>query len=157
MAMGYTVVDLLDKFISIEQAGYELYMKIANEAAVPERVKVIARVFALEENRHVEIYKNLKERVKDDSDIVIDFSVYDRASKLISDIASFTRYFSFKDTSELIYFCLNFEEENLALLIIIQGILIQSKDDEKTTKYKVLTELIQEEQKHVQDVSVFKR
>lgn len=156
MAMGYTVVDLLDKFISIEQAAHELYMKAANEAAVPEKVKTLAKVFAIEENRHIELYKNLKEKVKDDPDIYIDFTIYDRASKMIADFAKFTRNLSVKDTSELIDFFLNFEEENLALLIIIQGILVQSKEDEKTTKYKVLAELIKEEQKHIDDVSVFK-
>jgi rubrerythrin len=157
MAMGYTVVDLLDKFISIEQSGYELYTKVANEADVPEKVRTIAKVFAIEENRHIELYKDLKERVKDDPDISIDFSIYDRASKMISDFAKFTRNFSAKDTNELIDFFLNFEEENLALLIIIQGILVQSKEDEKTTRYKVLAELIKEEQKHIDEVSVFKR
>lgn len=157
MTMGYTVVDLLDKFISIEQAARELYTKVANEADVPEKVKTIAKVFAIEENRHIELYKNLRERVKDDPDIFIDFSIYDRASKLISDFAKFTKSLNAKDTNELIDFFLNFEEENLAMLIIIQGILVQSKEDEETTKYKVLAELIKEEQKHIDQVSVFKK
>ncbi len=157
MAVGYTIVDLLDKFIAIEQAARELYTKVANGDAVPERVKVIARVFAIEENRHIESFKNLKERVKKNSDIVIDFSIYDRASKLISDFAKFTNNLSVKNTSELIDFFLNFEEENLAMLIIIQGILVKSKEDEETTVYKVLTELIKEEKKHIEEVSVFKK
>lgn len=157
IAMTYTVVDLLDKFISIEQAGYELYMKIASETDVTEKIKVLARVFALEEKRHIDVFSNMKDKVKDDSGIVIDFSIYDRASQLISEFIKFTRNLLIKDTRELIEFCLNFEEENLALLVIIQGILIQSQEDEKTTKYKVLTELIKEEQNHIRDISIFKK
>ena len=157
MSMTYTVVDLLDKFISIEEAGYGLYMKIASEASVADNIKVLAKVFALEEKRHIEKYKKLKVQVKDDPDIAVDISIYARASKLVFDFTKISRSLIIKDTMELIELCLNFEEENLALLFMIQGILVQSQEDEKTTLYKVLTELIKEEQKHIDNLSIFKK
>lgn len=46
--MAYTTSDLIDKFILIEQSGYEMFMKMAADEGADVRLKTLARVFAIE-------------------------------------------------------------------------------------------------------------
>lgn len=153
--MAYTVFDLLDKFIMIEEYGYEMYMKIVDSNAVEEKVKTVARVFANEEKRHYNFFNKLKNEVEYKPGIIVDLLIYDKASKLISEFLSYDRSILLKDTRQILEFCLEFEKANLALLLNIQGILVKSQEDQETDSYQVFTQLINEEQKHIREISGF--
>ncbi|HYE10992.1 MAG TPA: hypothetical protein VEF53_12500, partial [Patescibacteria group bacterium] len=120
--MAYTIIDLIDKFILIEQSGYEMFMKMAADEGAEERVKTLARVFAKEEERHVETYVNLRKEIAAVADIEIDLRIYDRVTKFIYEFINNNKAVSNLDIKGMLEFCLEFEKENLALVISVQGI-----------------------------------
>lgn len=153
--MAYTIKDLLDKFILIEKNGYDMFINIAKSESSNEKMKTIARVFANEEKRHREMYKNLKEAIINENNIEIDFQIYDKASKLALQFLNNDRITNPQNLKELLIFSLNFEKENLALVLSIQGYLVKEQKDASTEKYKVLDEIIREEQKHIKSIEAF--
>lgn len=152
--MPYTIVDLLDKFIIIEQNGYEMFLKIAGLDNIPANIKTIAKVFAKEELRHIELYKNLKDEISGRTDIELGFDIYDKASKLISEFLKVFQQSKTENIKEILEFSLDFEKENLALLLSIQGLLVSS-DNSQSKSYKVFSEIINEELIHVENVNYF--
>lgn len=153
--MAYTVIDLIDKFILIEQGGYEMFIKMASVEGTQERIKTLCRVFANEEKRHGEVYKKLKSEISGEPDLEVDFSIYDKASKFIYEFINSNRPVSDLDTRGMLEFCLSFEKENLALAISIQGILANEKKGIGTKVYDALTEIISEEEKHIKNIEAF--
>ncbi len=152
--MPYTIVDLLDKFINIEQNGYEMFLKIAGLDNMPANIKTIAKVFAKEELRHIELYKNLKDEKSGRTDMELGFDIYDKASKLISEFSKVFQQSKTENIKEILEFSLDFEKENLALLLSIQGLLVSS-DNSQSKSYKVFSEIINEELIHVENVNYF--
>ncbi len=153
--MSYTIVDLLDKFILIEQKGYEMFMEMAMDHGIEENIKILLRVFANEEKRHAEMYRSLKEHITEDIIKEIDFSLYDKVLKLIYEFSNRNRFADLYNKRELLNFCLDFEKENLALALSIQGILVTSYSDIETSNYQVLEKIISEERKHIENIEAF--
>ena len=152
----YTVLDLIEKLIIIEEKGYEIYRLISLMEDIDTNIKVVARILASEEKRHAQIYKNLKTKVQQDEVPPIDFGIYDQASNLIS---SFRYPISghIKDIDQLLRFALDFEEQSVSLVLSIQGLLIRESGDSGTVTYDVLSEIVKEEKKHIENIERFLR
>lgn len=152
----YTVIDLIEKLIVIEQKGQEIYKLISLMDDIDENIKVVARILLSEEKRHVKVYEKLRDRVKMGDVPAIDFGVYDQASNLIS---SFRYPVSghMKDIEELLKFALDFEKQTLSLVLSIQGLLIRDSADSGTVTYNVLSEIVKEEKKHIENIERFLR
>lgn len=153
--MAYTIIDLIDKFILIEQSGYEMFMKMAAGEDTQERTKTLCRVFANEEKRHIEIYKQLKEDIAGESDIEIDFRIYDKVTKFIYEFINNNKSVGNPDIKGMLEFCLEFEKENLALAMSVQGVFVNEKTGTDSKIYNVLGEIIGEEEKHIKNIEVF--
>lgn len=148
----YTIVDLIDKLIEIEKSGYELYMEMSANSQAEERVQIVAKVFSNQESKHRGIYESLRNSAYAYKDIEIDFNIYDKAAKLIYEFSKFKTKKSITNIKELIEFSLMFEKENLALVLSIRGLFVKSQQDLDKGKYKILSQIIEEEQKHVRDI-----
>ncbi|MDF2984568.1 MAG: hypothetical protein K0R50_78 [Eubacterium sp.] len=153
--MSYTIVDLFDKFITIEQAGYKMFMDITTMKGVHEKVKTMAKIFAIEEKKHIEVYQNLKIKMEKEPEIEVDFFIYDKASTLIFQYSKINRTVETESPKKLLEACLGFEKDNLALLLNIRGIFIKSKADTNSPNYKAISEIITEEQKHIKSIEAF--
>ena len=109
----YTVIDLLDRLILIEQKGAEMYRLISIMEDIDEKIKVVARILASEEKRHEQIYKDYRDAIDERDLPFIDFDIYDKASNLINNF----RYpvsEKMKDIEELLYFALDFEKQSMS-------------------------------------------
>lgn len=151
----YTILDILDKFIDIEKKAYDFYMAIAENEVFEQPIKTTARVLAREESRHMKIYEKIKEELKDHEGIHIDFEQYDQMYKVLSGFIRQMVNISVDNTAELLQYALNFEKENLALVIRVQDILVRKLEDENSESYKVLSRIIQEENKHIENIERF--
>lgn len=153
--MPYTIVDLLDKFIAIEQTGYKMFMEITYRKDIQDNIKTMARIFANEEKKHIEMYQKLKAKMENEPQTEVDFFIYDKASTVIFQYTKINRNVETENSKRLLEFCLNFEKDNLALLLSIRGIFLKSKADTNSLNYKLISEIIAEEQKHVKNVETF--
>ncbi|MGY0373862.1 hypothetical protein [Clostridium sp. JNZ J1-5] len=152
--MGYTILDLIDKFIEIEEKGFNIYNTILNMEHKDNRVKSIAMVLAKEEERHIKYYKALKNQLKGNEE-EIDFIAYDKASFLVNKYKESINVESFKESKEILLSALDLENQNLALLIDIQGRIVKSREDSQGVTYKILSRIIKEEHKHIDNLKPF--
>lgn len=154
--MGYSIVDLLDNLIVIEQNTCRMYRYIASsDSSAANSLKTVAMVLAKEEERHIAFYQNIKKEVSLHKDIEIDFDIYDKASSLVLEFKKFIAKPQAKNAEELVQYALNMERENVALLLNVQGRLVRKPDDRDTMSYLALSDLITEEQKHINNLQVF--
>lgn len=154
--MSYTILDLLEKLAVIEENACTIYKNIAAlDGSKPIQFKSAARVLAKEEERHAEKYRKLVVKAAKYDSIDIDFGIYDKASALVRSFKSRLVRPEVNEVQELLRFALNFEKENIALLLDIQGRLVKEESDTDRMSYRILSELIEEEKKHVKNLENF--
>lgn len=154
--MAYTIVDLLAKLVSIEQNACNMYKNMAfmDTGSFPA-FKTVANILAIEEERHVIVYKKLMDEAGSFSDIELDLSLYDKASELIQEFKKRIAIPVAIDNKSIIEFALEFEKKNLALLLDVRGRWVRKPEDAEGTVYMTLTDLIIEEEKHVKNLEPF--
>lgn len=152
----YTLHDIIEKLILIEQDGVKMYSNIADKAKNSNiMLSVMAKTLANEEFRHVKYYENLKSTVKTEENIEIDFFLYDKVVKLLYEFREKVIIPELEDVYELIKYALYFEKKNIALLLDIQGRLVVNIQDAAKERYEVITKLIAEERKHEKDLEAY--
>ncbi|AKL95973.1 hypothetical protein CACET_c25280 [Clostridium aceticum] len=152
--MGYTIIDVLDKLIKVEENGHNMYAAIGAKDSIDVKTKLVLRVFEKEQNKHIVIYKKLREQAAKKNLEEIDFDIYDKVSNLISKfIYSYPE--NIVDVKDLLRFFFNLEKEKLALTISIQGLLVRRLKDMDSHAYNALTEIIKEKEKYVGDIQIF--
>lgn len=150
--MAYTMVDLLDKLIYIEEQGYEMFMNIAETHKENEKVRTLVKVFAHEEKRHAATYEALKNNIKDVITQELDITLYNKAVKFIYEFSKKERKPKMENIQDVLEYCLDYEKENLALVTIVQGTLFNEKD---TESQQIFARIIAEEKKHVRNIKAF--
>ncbi len=151
----YTILDIIDKIIEIEEKSLELYKMLQKSPNISERVRLATGVFVREEERHIEVCEKIKREISDLEDIHIDFDIYDTISKVIIEFRRGLTYSEADDVKQLLISALKFEQKNLALVIRIQGLLVRKKEDTETNSYKALTRIIHEEEEHIEMIETF--
>lgn len=154
--MAYTLADLLERLIVIEESSVKIFEDIAN-SGVDKRISAVARVFKTEELRHVEHCKALMEESKLQVNIDIDFDVYDKIYSLINEFRNRTPAPKISTVQELVSFAFDYEMSMTALLLDIRGRMVRNSEDAANYNYIAITQLILEEQKHTAAISAFLR
>ncbi|HHT98077.1 MAG TPA: hypothetical protein GXZ90_09325 [Clostridiales bacterium] len=153
---GYTILDILDKLIVIEEKGYKMYDTIYLREDIDEKIKLVAKILAAQELKHIQLYKRIKKTTEEGELPSIDFDIYDQASQLLSNFLH-PVLLDVENIKELLRFSLDYEKQNLALIITIQGLLVRGLDGSNSVTYNVLGEIIEEQQKHIQNIEGFIR
>lgn len=147
--MNYTSSDLIDKLINVERSALEIYIKIEEKYRDESQlIGIVVRAIAKQEEKHIEYYEKLRNdldgRVKDN----IDFHLYDKVANLMFEFKNQIQLPELDDVQDLVKFALEFEKNNIALLLDIQGRLLEKMDDVNNIIYKVISQIINEEQEH---------
>lgn len=147
--MSYTIFDLIQKLIDIEKDALEIYKKIEEKSKHESQViSIVARAIEKEEQKHIEYYENLKSDLKEELNEAIDFYLYDKVAKLLFEFRSRIQLPKIHNVQDLIKYSLEFEKNNIGLLLDIQGRLLEKMDDVNNNVYKVISTIIEEEKKH---------
>lgn len=150
----YTIIDLLDKIIQIETRGFEMYEYISLRTDIDPKIKTVARILALEEKRHAKMYTHIKNKIPLGELTPIDFDIYDQASKLINNFRTPDAQY-LASIEELLRFASDFEKQSISLVLSIQGLLVREAEDSDSITYKTLSEIIKEEEKHIENIENF--
>lgn len=154
--MSYNASDLLEKFIDMKKDSYDLFMRIASNGETNEKFKVVARVLASEEKRHIELYKEIKKNIKNSEnnhDISVD--IYDNAAKLFMEFSKRRYDTDIESISELLQYARNFEKDSMAIALSVQGLLVREQNYTETKGYKILSRIINEQEKHIKNIEAF--
>jgi len=139
--LGYTIIDIIDKSISIAYKRQKLYIEISKQPYQLPVVKILSKVLADNVSKTLIYYKKLKEEFNDNVE-EIDFMTYDKISYLISEFNLRIYTTEIKTPKEFICFSINFEKEILALFLDIQGRMINNSNDTTSITYIILTDII---------------
>jgi len=154
----YTIIDLIDKLAEIDEEQYKLYLRISENIDVENRLQIMAKVFSNEELKHLHIYEELKKNSSKYDDIEVEITTYDRAIELIYEFSKIKTNNHIIDVKELLKSALIFEKENLSLVLIIKELFVKIHNYVETRNYIILSEIIKEEQKHIDLIeNIFKQ
>ncbi|MCY6485858.1 hypothetical protein OW763_16210 [Clostridium aestuarii] len=153
--IGYSIVDIIDKVISIKRKVQGIYKGILQEDNVDQSIKVIANALEKEQERHIKYYDQLKYKIEntDNADIEeIDFVIYNKISYLVNEYKNKVYILNVKPKSigEIWKIALDFEKENNALIINIQGRLVKKAVDVDSKTYKILSQMLEYEKKYIE-------
>ncbi len=150
--LGYNIIDIMDKAIAIGYKRKELYIGISNQNHQPPAVKILSKVLADNLDKTLLYYEKLKKEVNDKEVEKIDFGIYDKISFLINQFNLRIYTTDITTPKEFISFSLNFEKEILALFLDIQGRLIKNTNDTTSTAYMILTDMIKNKIKLIENL-----
>ncbi|WP_251859937.1 hypothetical protein [Clostridium sp. Marseille-Q2269] len=146
--MSYTIIDIIDNLIYIEKKGLSIYEEISKNCK-DTKVSIVAKTIAKQEEKHTEYYRNLKKDIEVLQKEDIDFSIYDKISSRMQQFKLSMTIPVMNNIKDLVNFSMNFEKENLALLVDIQGQLIRKETDTNMLAYNVIGKIIKEEEGHI--------
>lgn len=147
--MNYTILDILEKLVNIEENALNIYVQIAETIKNDSlRISIVAKTIAKQEQRHIEYYKNLMHDLDGKLTETIDFYLYDKAAKLLFEFINNIQPPQVNNVKQLLKFALEFERSNIGLLLDVQGRLIGKADDVNNNTYKIISMVIREEKEH---------
>ncbi|NEZ46909.1 hypothetical protein FDF74_06750 [Clostridium niameyense] len=147
--MSYTIIDIINNLIYIEEKGFEMFKKIS-QSTEDIRMKVLADTFAKQEQKHKRYYEDIKNNIEENLQEYIDFYAYDKISSKIQQFKSKLVIPNIDNVNKLINFAVELEEDNLALLLDVKGQLVRRESDTNTLAYNTMLTIIEEEKKHVE-------
>lgn len=148
--MNYTIYDLIERLIDIENNALEVYKKIEENAKEKnsKNIEIITRVIRKEEIKHIKYYERLKEKFNYELNDTIDFYLYDKVVKLLYEFKSQIRIPHVDNVQDLIKYSLEFEKNSISLLLDIRGRLFGNLNDVNNNVYKIISNIIEEERRH---------
>ena len=149
--MNYTVSDLIEKLIGIEKNSLDIYSEIEEMSKDNESkaINIFARAIKQEELKHKDYYENLKKELnKEELNEEIDFFLYDKVAKILYEFKNQIRIPQIYNVQDLLKYALDFEKNNIWILLDIKGRLLGSLKDVNNNVYKVLSKIISEEKEH---------
>lgn len=149
----YTLIDLIDKFIEIEEKAAKFYEEISTNMEYGQQIRITSKIFFMEELRHAKVYRELKSYLLKEDDIEIEFSIYDKSYKILKAFSTEVYKTDILNSQQLVKIASEMEKENLALALSVQGIMVQNKVNELA--YSKLSNIIREEEEHVHNINLF--
>jgi len=148
--MGYNIIDLIDKAITITIKRKAIYKNIGDEKSSNPRIKIMSKVFIKEIDETILYYKKLKEEIADKSPEEINFGIYDKMSFLINEFNKKTYITNTTNIKGYLKFSLDLEKDVFSLLIDLQGRFVKTEDDTRTKTYKILSCIIKNKTRQIE-------
>ncbi|MCY6356026.1 hypothetical protein [Clostridium sp. ZS2-4] len=151
--MGYTIIDVIDKLIMIKMKVREIYSDTSQMNTEDKAFNLVTIALMKVQEKHIKYYNGIKETIGKDIE-EIDFLIYDKISFLIDEYKNRVDFLEVnpKNMEEILNLALDFEKKNSALIIDIQGRLVKKETDVQTETYNILSEMIEKEQKYLNDL-----
>lgn len=154
--MAYSILDILDSLIDIENKAITIFEELSAMSKADERLRVVSNIFILEEKRHVENYEELKKSLKAQDFPDIDLNTYSEISTFFNEFYRNLKPISAKTVKELLMYAYRLELHNSTLLSNILNLFASFKMNKVYKQcHDVISELIEEERKHVSNISMF--
>lgn len=148
--MGYNIIDIINKASNIANRRKELYMKIEKEKSNIPSMKILSKILIEQVDKTIMFYDTLKKDIGDSGLEEIDFAIYDKISFLINEFNMKIFVKDVQNTKELLEFSLELEKDIYSLLLDIQGRFVKDTSDIHTKTYKILSDIIENKNNHIE-------
>jgi rubrerythrin len=147
--VAYTVGDIIEKLILIEETGMNVYSIIAEKYKdTNPSISIISKTLGKEEKKHIDYYESIRCDVEKYKHEEIEFYLYDKAAKLLYEYKQRVQVPELRNVKELLDYAVEFERNNVSLLLDIQGRLVQAPQDIVKFSYEIISRMIEEEKSH---------
>lgn len=146
--MGYNAIDLIDRFIDIEERKRNILEETYEKEAFGA-LKLMEKVLCSQSKKRINNYIELKEKLKGKELEDIDVLTYDKMSFLINEFNNRIYNYNTESIKEYLKSWLSVEKDNYSLFIDIQGRLVNNTSNKSIETYKILSEIIEMENKEV--------
>ncbi len=147
--MNYTLSDLIQKLIDIEKDFFNIYVILEEKSNnKSSTIYAVIKVIKKREKNHIKYYEKLKDDLTNELNESIEFYLYDKISKLLSEFKLYIHLPEIKSVQDLIKYTVEFKRDNIGLLLDIQGRLLEKMDDVNNNVYRILSQIIKDEEKH---------
>lgn len=153
----YTGLDLMEKLVLRAKWRKQIWANLKKQEKDVGK-KILFKMLRDKTNRDITYYEQLTVQMKTQEAEIIDFFIYDKVASLMNQYkARIESIPQLKTKNEIVSFAIELEEGMIALLLDIQGRLVQKSEAEDTRIYKLLLEMIDQKSKYVDDLKRFTR
>ena len=140
--MGYSVVDIIDKAINIQNRRKTIIKSVmAEDKAIPAMV-LISKVLCHQIDEIIKYYYELQDELRDTEFEEIDIITYDKMYFLINEFNNIIYNQDIKNGKDYLKFSLNLAKDTYSLFMDIQGRLVHNIKDTNTKTYEILSKII---------------
>lgn len=153
--MGYNINDIIDKTINIEiKMQKSIVEAINNDSRNVVMLNVLGKVFINESNKRIDYYKTLK-NVNEVELEEIEYMTYDKISFLFFEYSNKNLQGDVKTPKDYLEFVKNLALEKYSLLVDVQGRLINNMNNSNSITYSVLSDIINNTDKQIDNLNRF--
>lgn len=146
----YDIRDIIEKCITLTEKIKKEYIRLQEDSG-DMRMRILIGVFIRSANNDIAYYNRVKGTLTDEIAEKIDFGVFDKISNLVNQFARTIVPITIFERRPLVNYALSQQKSLYALLVDIQGRMV-SGEEETSIAYYVLTELIQEKFKFINEL-----
>lgn len=150
--MGYSVIDILNKCIQIENIKIKYLEELINAKRNETAIQIICRVFMKDSIKTISFYDDIKNNVSIGEIDEINVMSYDKISFLFNE---FTKkiYIPDLDTPrKYLLYALDLAKDKYSLFMDIQGRLYNDSKEDDTLTYKILTKLADKSEEQIKSI-----
>ena len=150
--MSYSIIDIVDKAIKIEEKRIFLINELINENENLPTINLLGKVFEKESRKMIDYYRSIELELNDSDVEEIDFRTYDKISFLINEF--FNKMFIpiVENPKEYMNYALELAGDELALFIDIQGRLVNNANKSSGITYNILSSIILKLEQQVDNI-----
>lgn len=141
--MGYTVIDIIDKSIEIENKRKNILISVECDKKNLPIISLMSKVLIKDIEMNMERYHELKNEMLFEELEVISFEIYDKISALIIEFHNKEYMTIAKNVEEYLNFSLHLDKDTYSLFVDIKGRFVKNIDDMETKTYAVLSKIIE--------------
>lgn len=150
--MGYTIIDILDKAILIQNKQVEIFQIIAHENNNITVIKLLSKILIEKACKIRDYYNDLKNNISKRNDIEeLDIMIYDKISFLINEFNTRIYIPSITCAKEYLLFTRDLTKDIYSLFIDIQGRLVNNFCSNSQFTYNILSKIISCLDEHIED------
>lgn len=141
--MGYTVIDILNKAILIQNKEIEIFKSIAHENNNIKVIKLLSKILIDKTNKIINYFTELEDNISKKNHIEeLDIMTYDKISFLINEFNNRIYLPSITCPKEYLLFTRDLTKDMYSLFIDIQGRLVNNSCSNSQFTYSILSEII---------------
>ena len=151
--MSYTIIDIVDKTINIEEKRIAVINEMINENKSLPTINILGKVFQKESIKMIDYYKNIKSQLVNSEVEEIYFRTYYNISFLINEFCNKIFVPKAKTPKEYLRYNLTTISDELALFIDIQGRLVNNAHKTSGVTYNILSGIILRMKERIENIN----